>query len=278
MKYYVYNENNARVLVTDEQLDDVAKKDGKELRMEFVVAMGASHNNKYISKLYEALYHPEKKIRIEAIYSILSLSENDSIQILEKKEKNLGEEDFNTLISEKAILQSVIIRLKYGPNGAEKAFFDEECNHIVKCGLLYNYSSNMILMFQDVIFIINALDAYVNKSEQWIKNLNREDYEDAIIKGLEGLLKAADESLFLNELPDEANNKLVNVCKIILNMKIESYAKEVIATFSKALRPKVAYDLLQPIMNGRARGDVKKELQNSLSILKQKEMEGESEY
>lgn len=278
MRYYVYNENNARVIVTDEQLNDVSKKDGKELKMEFIIAMGASHNNKYISKLYEALNHQEKKIRIEAIYSILSLSDVDSIRILEEKEKSFTEDDFNTLISEKAILQSVIIRLKDGPNGSKNAFFNEKYNHIVKSGLLYNYSSNMILTFEDIIFIIDALEAYVNKSEPWIKNLNREDYEDAIIKGLEGILKATEESSFLNELSDEVNNKLTNVCKIILNMKIESYAKEVIVTFSKGLRPKVAYDLLKPIMDGRARGDVKKELQNSLNILKQKEMGRESEY
>ncbi|MBC2582911.1 HEAT repeat domain-containing protein [Clostridium sp. DJ247] len=273
MKYKVYNENNVQVTVTDEQLNEALERNGKELPIELIIAMGASHDKKYIPRLNEALYHQEQRVRIEAVYSLLSINDIESIRMLQEKEKSFSEVNFNVQISEKAILQSVIIRLEYGPNGAENAFFNGDYPPIVKSGLLYNYSSNIVLTPQDVIFIINSLESYVNKSESWIKTMNKDDYEDVIIKCLEGLLRAAEESVILNTLTDDLNRKLAEVGARILKMKIDSYAKEVIATFAKALPPKYAYDLLEPIMNGRVRGDVRKELENSIQILRQKEME-----
>ncbi|MNP80719.1 hypothetical protein D3C76_1788910 [compost metagenome] len=76
-------------------------------------------------------------------------------------------------------------------------------------------------------------------------------------------------------LNTEFNEKLVEIGSHILKMKIDSYAKEIIAIFAKALSPQYAYPMLEPIMNGRAKGDVRKELERSLLILRQKEKEVE---
>ncbi|MBU3179439.1 hypothetical protein [Clostridium estertheticum] len=271
MNYEVYNENNVRVIVTDEQLEEALELKDKELPIEIIIAMGASHDKKYMSSLNKAIYYKEQRVRIRGIYSLLSLNDIESIPILREKEKSFSEDDFNAQISEKAILQSVIIRIESGSEGAENAFFNGDYPPIVKSGLLYNYSSNIVLELEDVIFIINSLDAYVNKSEAWIKTMNRADYEDVIIICLEGLLRAAEESVFLNSLEDDLNIKLAEIGARILKMKIESYAKEVIVTFAKALPVKYAYALLEPIMNKRVRGDIRKELENSIQILKQKE-------
>ncbi len=51
-------------------------------------------------------------------------------------------------------------------------------------------------------------------------------------------------------------------------MKIDPYAKELIVTFARALPPKLAYTMLEPIMDGRARGDIRKELKFSIEILR----------
>ena len=58
-------------------------------------------------------------------------------------------------------------------------------------------------------------------------------------------------------------------------MKIDSYAKELIVTFARALPPKLAYNMLEPVMNGRARGDIRKELKISIEILQKREQEME---
>ncbi|AKG37427.1 hypothetical protein VK70_25580 [Paenibacillus durus ATCC 35681] len=275
MEYNAYNENNVRVTVSDEQLNEAFRQHGEELPIEIVIAMGASHNKMFIPRLYEALFHRTQRIRIKAMHSLLSINNIESVSILREKEKMISEDDFNASISEKAILQSVIIRLEHGPSGAEEAFFKGDIHPSVKLNLLYNYSSNMVLTLEDVRFIINALEAYVHKSEAWIQKMKKNDYEDVIIKGLEALWSASEESSLLSLLNTEFNEKLVEIGSQILKIKIDSYAKEVIAIFAKALPPKYAYSMLEPIMNGRVKGDIRTELERSLLILRQKEKEEE---
>ncbi|OAB38858.1 hypothetical protein [Paenibacillus glacialis] len=273
MMYKAYNENNVRVTVSDEQLNEAFRQHGEELPIEIVIAMGASHNKMFVPRLHEALFHRTQRIRIKAMQSLLSLNNIESVSILREKEKGFSEEDFNASISEKAILQSVIIRLEHGPSGAEEAFFKGEIHPIVKTNLLYNYSSHMVFTSEDVQFIINALEAYVHKSEAWMQKMKKDDYEDVIIKGLEALWSASEESNFFSMLNKKFYEKLVELGSQILKMKIDSYAKEVISIFAKALSPQYAYAMLEPIMNGRAKGDVRKELEKSLLILQEKEQE-----
>ncbi|WP_438347721.1 hypothetical protein ACP8HI_18890 [Paenibacillus sp. FA6] len=273
MEYKAYNENNVRVTVSDEQLNEALRQHGEELPIEIVIAMGASHNDIFIPRINEALFHRTQRIRIKAMHSLLSLHNIESVSILQEKEKRISEDDFNTSISEKAILQSVIIRLEHGPSGAKEAFFEGVIHPLVKTNLLYNYSSNMVFTLEDVQFIINALEAYVQKSEAWILKMKRDDYEDVIIKGLEALWSASEECILFSMLNTEFNEKLVEIGSQILKVKIDSYAKEIIAIFAKALLPQYAYAMLEPIMNGRAKGDVRKELEKSLLILRQKEKE-----
>ena len=101
--------------------------------------------------------------------------------------------------------------------------------------------------------------------------MKQDEYEDDIIAPFEGLMREAEESTLLNNLPSELNEKLIKIGRQILKMKIDSYAKECIATFAKGLPPKVAYLMLEPIMDGSARGDVRKELNKTLKVLRQKE-------
>ncbi|MCM3294257.1 HEAT repeat domain-containing protein [Paenibacillus sp. MER 180] len=270
--YQAYNENNVRVVITDEQLSKAFRQHGKDLPIEIVIAMGASRNKMFIPRLNEALYHQTLRVRIEAIHSLLSIQDIQSLSSLQEKEKSISEEDFNATISEKAVLQSAIIRLVNGPKGAEEAFFEGDYHPRVKLNLLYNYSSNMILLSEDVEFIINALGSFLFKDREWIQKLKRDDYEDVIICALEALWNASEKRL-LSLFNIEYYQKLIAIGKQILNIKIDSYAKEIVAIFAKDLPPKYAYEMLEPIMNGKAKGDIAKELTHTLSFLHQKEKE-----
>ncbi|MFF2484343.1 hypothetical protein [Paenibacillus sp. NPDC058071] len=272
MEYRVYNENNVKVTVSDKQLEEAYLQNGENFPIEFVIAMGASHNKMFVPRLHEALRHRTQRIRIKAMHSLLSLNDVESVSMLREIEKTISQDDFNSSVSEKAILQSVIIRLEKGPIGAEKAFFRGNTHPVVKSNLLYNYSSNMVITLEDVHFIINALESYVSKNEEWIQKMKRGDYEDDIIIGLEALWTALEDYTLSCTLDDVLLDKLVFVGSTILKMKIDSYAKEVIAIFSKYIPAQNAYVLLEPIMNGRAKGDIRKELERSLLILQQEEV------
>lgn len=275
MEYKVYNERNIKVIVTDEQLEEWLKKNGKELPVEILRAMRLVLKPCFADKFQEAINHEKQRERIVAIYGLLSLLDKENLAILQEKEQSIPN-DFKEIISEKAILQAVIIRLDKGPEGAKTAFFDGDISPLTKSLLLSNYSSsNMPLLKQDIEFLISALEAYSNKSLAWIQKAKKDEYDDDIISGLEGLLRASKETSSLSQLDATLYEKLSNACFKFLEMKIDSYAKEIIAEFARALPTKVAYKMLEPIMGGRAKGDVRKELNLSLQILRQKEKDEE---
>lgn len=274
MVYKVYNENNVLVTVTVEQLENAIGQDGTELPVEIISAMSESIDPRFAPSLQEALYHEMQRVRITAIYGLLSLLDKRFIGLFREKEQSIPKDDLNQQISEKAILQAVIIFLENGVEGAKNAFFKGEIEPNIKSLLLFNYSSsNLPLTKKDIDFIISALEAYINKSEPWIQKTKKDDYEEDVIACLESFLRASETSTILCQLRDDVYEKLSSVCSEVLKMKIDPYAKEVIATFARALPPKHAYAMLEPIMGGRARGDIRKELEYSIEILRQKEQE-----
>jgi hypothetical protein len=275
MEYKVYNERNIKVIVTDEQLEEVLDKNGKELPIEILRAMKFALKPCFSAKFQEAINHEKKQARIVAIYGLLSLLDKANLAVLQEKEQSIPD-DLKEPISEKAILQAVIIRLEKGPEGTKNAFFEGDISPLTKSLLISNYSSsNMPLLKEDVEFLINALEAYANKSQAWIQKTQKGEYDDDIISGLEGLVRASEETSLLSELDASLCEKLSVVCAKFLEMKIDLYTKELIAEFARALPPKVAYKMLEPIMDGRAKGDVRKELNISLQILRQKEQNEE---
>ena len=276
MQYKVYNERNIQVIVTQDQLKASQEENGKDLPVEILGAMSQANDPSFTPRFREALYHEKQKARIVAIYGLLSFLNQENIAELRKKEESIMEEDLNSQISEKAILQAVLIRLEEGPEGVMNAFFEKNINPLVKSLLLSNYScSNIPLNKQDAEFLVAALEAYVNKSEVWIQKIKRDEYHDDIITCLEGLMRVSEMKSLFNEIDIEYIVRLKNACIQVLRMKIDSYAKEIIATFAKELPPEIAFNMLEPIMDGKAKGDVRKELELTLKALHQKELNQE---
>ncbi|MBP8083940.1 MAG: hypothetical protein KAZ87_12130 [Spirochaetes bacterium] len=271
MEYNVYNERNIEVIVDDEMLQKSLEQNGKDLSVEIISAMGISKDKCYSRRLEEALYHEKQINRIKAMYSLLSMEDKTTFEALRKKESSIPDEDLQSELSEKSILQAVLIRLQKGADGVRKAFFTEGIPSIVKTDLLYIYAIGFSADLKDIEFLIDGIEVFAKKSEQWMKKLKKDDFEDIMMSCLDGLLRVSESSSILSELPEDTIEKLSKTGAEILKMKIDSYAKEVIATFARALPPKYAYEMLEPIMNRRAKGDVKKELNASFKILKSKE-------
>lgn len=270
MEYNVYNERNIGVLVDDEMLKKSLEQNGKDLSVEIISAMGISKDKCYSKRLEEALYHEKQINRIKAMYSLLSLEDITTFEALRKKESSIPDEDFQYELSEKSILQAVLICLEKGTEGVYEAFFSESVPSIVKTDLLYIYATGFSTASNDIEFLIDGIEVFAKKSEQWMKKLKKDDFEDVLMSCLDGLFIISERSSLLSELPKINIEKLSKTGAEILKMKIDSYAKEIIASLARALPPKYAYEMLEPIMDGRAKGDVKKELNASLRILKSK--------
>lgn len=270
MEYRVFNENNCLAIVTDEQLE-IAFMQKEELPVKIIAGMGASRAGKYLPRLEEALYYEQKRSRIDAIYSVFSIEETEIVAILQRKERSLPLEDLNNPSSEKVILQSLLIRLEGGPSAVQTAFFDRQASPHIKFRLMFLYSSHFTMLLEDLHFIINALEAIALREEDWIQALKKDDYVDAVIQGVEAVSTAMVRHNLLDELSEEDYCRLAATGKKLLEMRVDSIVNESIAEFSKGLPPSYAYLMLEPIMNGKAKGDVRRELKKSLEILKAKE-------
>lgn len=123
--------------------------------------------------------------------------------------------------------------------------------------------------------MVTALELYVCKNELWIQNMKKNDYEEDVIACLEALLRVSETSSILSHLENDLYNKLISYCSKLLQVKIDPYAKELIVSFARALPPKFAYTMLEPIMDGPVRGDIRKELKFTLEILQKREQEME---
>ncbi len=272
MQYKVYNERNIQVIVTQEQLEEAQEQNGKNLSVEILAAMSQSLNPCFASRFCEALYHEKQRARIVAIYALLSLLNRNNLFELRKKEQSIPDQEMKVQINEKAIIQAVLLRLEGGAEGVRSAFFGSDINPLVKTLLLSNYScSNMPITKQDAEFLISALEAYVNKSELWLQKIKNDEYQNDIITCLEGLMRASEAGSLFKEIDAEYIEKLKQASFQILKMRIDSYAKEIIATYAKELPPKIAYKMLEPILGGSAKGDVRKELERTLKVLRQEE-------
>lgn len=270
MDYYVFNENNCWQKVTDEQLETAfLKKD--ELPVHIIAGMGAAKAAKYLPRLKEALYYEKRRSRHDAVYSIFSIEDKEVIPILKQKESSLPVEELNTPGSEKAFLQAFIIRLEGGPGAVRTAFFDSRVSALVRYRFIFMYFSHFTMVLEDLHFVIDALEAFSRREEGWIQALNQDDYTDAVIQGVEAVSKAMERYHLLEHLSLDYYSKLAVAGKKLLEMKLDSIVKETVAEFSKGLPPSYAYSMLEPIMNGKARGDVKRELNKSLAILEKKD-------
>lgn len=267
LEYKVYNEKNQLVKINQKHIDEAFENVNEPLKVEIITAMGRTRKDIYLNRLYEALSYDNKKARHLAIKSILSLSNQQSVMVLKDRLKKIDKEENE---SEFYFMEAAIMLLEKGAEEVKKFFMDPKEDGYIKQELIYTYSSGYPFVEQDLVFIIDLLENYIGKSQKWIQKLSHDEFEDVIIKGLEAIWTIMEETTLLNDLDEISYKKLLDVCKQIFSLRIDTYAKEIIAIFARGLSVTRAYELLAPIIN-TARGEVKKELKATIKLLEKRE-------
>lgn len=266
VEYSVYNEKNQLVKINSQQIDESFINTSESLSLEVIIAMGRTYNQKYLSRLYEVLDSPNRRKRQWAMKSILNLGSQQSISVLENKlEKIYLNHEKET---EFYFLQGIILLLKQNREDTIRYFLDLDTDYNVKKEFIYMYANGYNFKLDDITFIITILKTYLNKEQEWIKSMVYGDYEDAIIVGLEVIWTITEDTDLLEQIEENVYRELLNVCKKVYSIKIDSYAKEIIAIFVRGLSVTRAYEVLEPIIN-TAKGEVKKEVKKTLKYLEE---------
>ncbi|MCL1981930.1 MAG: hypothetical protein FWG53_02400 [Clostridiales bacterium] len=269
MEYYVYNDKNQKVYVSDEMLEAAYHRNGADYELKIINAMMESRNPKYINRLIEALMHEVPQNRINATFAILSLREQSAIPYLKNAISALDENDYKKSISIKAITETVIIMLEGGISEIRNSFFqDAKLMPLIKELFLSCYScSHIEFTMEDIEFLADATSAYSLRTLDWIRKLKKSDYENDITCCFESFVRANEEDSFLYSLDDARSQSLASAISTVLSSNLGIYCKEEAIDAASGLRKQFALAALKGLSEKPFSKQLKKEYLKAMNII-----------
>lgn len=263
MVYKVLNHNNAVCTVTDADIEE-AVKSGEPLPRAIVMAMGKTHDDKYLEYMYPILYHDVNYMRMDAAQSIFNLNGRKGLDALKKKELSIDSSAFEEFPSEKAVLIAMIIRIEEGTEGILRYFRSEDGLDIVKYCLLSYYSSGYDYKEEDIRLISIVLREFIDKKLRRVKKAPREDWIEFVYFALDSLWVAALETEILTMMSDEASREVVDVFHQILVSKATNDMKELMSEISIGMKRDYALDILRSLKGKTGGGDARRAYKKAL--------------
>lgn len=266
MIYYVYNDNNVEVKIRDEDIE-AAINGKKELKREIIQAMGKTKNKKYLKYLFPFLEHDFLYVRLDAAHSIFNLDEKAGLSELKKRADKIDISDFEKEPSEKAVLCAMIIKIQKGVEGIKEYFLSEDGYLSIKYCLLDFYQSGYEFSEEDIKLICFVLDKFIEKKCEWINKFSKEEYNEFIYFALESIWIAGLEKDILRNLDDDLKKELLNLTCKLLNKKVSTEIKEVLAEITKFLDESYAKQMLY-LLKDNVKGDAKKVYLEAIKLWK----------
>ena len=121
----------------------------------------------------------------------------------------------------------------------------------------YNYKED------DVELLCFVLENSINKSTNWIKKLDRSDYNELIYFALESIMLAGEEMNVLKELNNDLSDRIFEIFRMLIDKKTNNDNKELIAETTKYMKKDDAIRILQLLKN-KVSGDAKREYKKAL--------------
>lgn len=262
MIYRVLDAHNSYIKIDDSAIAEYINNGG-EIKREIVQAMGKSHREEYLEYLYPVLNHSQYYMRSDAAWGIFNLNGERGVQKLKERESMLDESAFMDLPSEKGLLRAMILRIEEGIDGVKKYFLSDEGYEIVKYDTSFCYGSGYNFKEEDIELLCFVLENSINKSTNWIKKLDRSDYNELIYFTLESIMLAGRETNVLKELNNDLSDRIFEIFRMLIDKKTNNDNKELIAETSKYTKKDDAIRILQLLKN-KVSGDAKREYKKAL--------------
>ncbi|QRR01803.1 hypothetical protein [Dyadobacter sandarakinus] len=161
----VFNEKNAAVIVTSEELTIAAGK-ANILPTHIANAAAATCCYELLPNIRATLLGKSRRQRIAAARAILAMKDLESISSIQLA---LDQESDQIV---KNVFTATILRL-HGVQSAQWYFNSEEGDPNVKSMLIAIYDGYMQPEIDDIHFLVDALFIYVKKSQLWIMLLEK---------------------------------------------------------------------------------------------------------
>lgn len=193
--YRVFNENNALVTVTPQQLDDAARR-GDELPTELANAAGMARRRDLVPQLRATLAAPVRLAKLAAARALLALGDREAVGLL--RGRAAAETD--------AIVANVFLALALRLEGVEalrRAFAAGDADPQLAGAIPSVYNGPFDLVAGDAELLLEAIEAYVANPKGWIAAMPRDEWRSDLYVLVTALARGA------AAIPDRARARTV---------------------------------------------------------------------
>jgi len=181
--YRVFNENNALVEVTQQQLDEAAS--GRDaLSTHLANAAGAAKRHDLIGRLRATLGVPARRTKLAAARALLALGDREVAGLL--RDRAAAEAD--AIVAN--VFRGIALRLD-GVESVRQAFTAGDVDPQLAGALASVYNGAFDLAAGDVEFLLDAISAYVANPRGWIADMPRDEWRSDLYVMVKALARGA---------------------------------------------------------------------------------------
>lgn len=166
--YRVFNENNALVEVTPQQLDEAAA--GCDLLPTHLAnAAGAARRHDLIEQLRATLGSASRRNKLAAARALLAVDDRQATSLL--RDRAAAETD--AIVA--GLFRGIALRLE-GVGSVRSAFAAGDADPELAGMLASIYNGSFELLPEDVAFLLSAIADYVVNAKPWIAQMKRDEW------------------------------------------------------------------------------------------------------
>lgn len=193
--YRVFNENNALVEVTQQQLDEAASR-REPLSTHLANAAGVARRRDLIAQLRASVAVPARRAKLAAARALLALGDREAAALL----RDRAAADTDPIVA--SVFRGIALRLD-GVEAVRQAFAAGDADPQLAGALASVYNGAFDLVAGDVEFLLDAVAAYVASAKGWISDMPRDEWRSDLYVMVKALARG------VAVIPDRARARAV---------------------------------------------------------------------
>ncbi len=189
--YRVFNENNARVEVTDQELDEAAAGSGA-LATHLANAAGLARRRELVGRLRATLGAAERRQKLAAARALLALDDRQAVAPL--REAAARDEDAVAA----GVFRGIALRLE-GVAEVRRAWAEGDRDPALAGLLASIYNGPFDLVPDDVSFLLDAVSDYLANQRPWIAKMSRDEWKSDLYVLVKALARESTRPLLAAE-------------------------------------------------------------------------------
>lgn len=180
--YRVFNENNALVEVTDQDLDNAVPRDDA-LPTHLANAAGVARRPELIPRLRATLAVPHRRDKLAAARALLAIGDHGAVELL----RDHARTETDLIVAN--LFRAIALRLE-GVERVRHAFEQGDEDPALAGVIASIYNGAFDLVQDDIALLLDLIDAYVANAKTWIADMSRDEWRSDLYVMVKALARA----------------------------------------------------------------------------------------